>query len=152
MNFEDTKNPLKVVLYAIVMAILNTLIVYAVFVAIPYFLMNMFFEQIPGSTSSLYYGPLALFFLYFIDNLSRKTPIKLIVSMFQGVLILYILLSFLGGGIITGTLDVEGLEINYVADIRTIAYLLAAFGFILPILVSVISYIEGRIRDSERGF
>jgi len=152
MYTEDTKNPLKVGLYAAFMAILNTLVIYAVFVVIPYFLMKTFFEQIPGSTSSIYYGPFVFFMLYFIDNLAKKTPIKLIISMFQGVMILYILLSLLGGGILTGTITFEGLEIEYVADIRTIVYLLAAFGFILPIVVSVVSYVEGRIKDTEKEF
>jgi len=150
MRSEDTKNPMKVILYAAFMAILNTLVIYAVFVVIPYFLMKTFFEQIPGSTSSIYYGPLAFFVLYFIDNLAKKTPIRLIISMFQGVIILYILLSLLGGGILTGTITFEGLEIEYVADIRTIVYILAAFGFILPIMVSIVSYVEGRIKDTER--
>ena len=149
MDKAEIKSPFRSVLKAFFLAIVDSAIAYLGFVYIPYTVLSSFIENIPMPKAVFYGGFIAFFVIYFVDRLSARTPIRVLVSMLQGIVILYIFLSVLKGGIVSGQIEYQGTVVKYEADIRLVLYPIVAFGFVIPLLTSVISFVEGKIRREE---
>ena len=146
---NELKSPFRYVLKAILLSLIDSVIAYLGFVYIPYMVLSSLISNIPMPHSVFYGGFIAFFFIYFVDRVSSRTPMRILISMLQGVIILYIFLSVLRGGIVTGKIEYHGTRIYYEADIRLVLYPIVAFGFIVPLLTSIVGFIESRIKKEE---
>ncbi|MCD6503069.1 MAG: hypothetical protein DRN30_00025 [Thermoplasmata archaeon] len=149
MQDKEVRSPLRTVVKALVLALVDSTIAYLGFVYIPYMVLSLFVENIPMPHTVFYGGFVAFFFIYFVDRVSGRTPMRILVLMFQGVIILYVFLSVLKGGIVSGYIEYQGTSIYYEADIRLVLYPIVAFGFVVPLLTSIIAFVESKIVRQE---